>query len=234
VQTPAGEWRGLEVAIKTIVFQCHAAGDEIGTVASEAAISSNLSHRNIAATYAHDIVKLGRANGNEHAVYKFFLIQARACGGRADLFDACSEASDVHLKMGTSWQGSQIRLCVALTKPERRSAGVLQRRHAAGCSRARRVHGAADAAAVEPHHERARAHRGGHATHAWQAHLPRRSQPRERAAQGARTLHASALQVPFQHNFASQPADSALEHSLVHLIVTSLCSASMLWRASNQ
>ena len=73
----AGEWRGLEVAIKTVVFQCHADGEEIKTVASEAAISSNLTHRHIVATYSHDIVNVTPADKNELAVFKFYLVQAR-------------------------------------------------------------------------------------------------------------------------------------------------------------
>lgn len=63
------------MAIKTIVFQCHAGGAEVKTVAREAAISSNLTHTNIVATYSHDIVAVSPAVANELAVFKFYLIQ---------------------------------------------------------------------------------------------------------------------------------------------------------------
>lgn len=73
----AGAWRGLEVAIKTVVFQSAGADEQMAQVASEAAIASNLSHRNVVATYSHDIVDVVRAVGPEPGFYKFYLVQAR-------------------------------------------------------------------------------------------------------------------------------------------------------------
>ena len=71
----AGAWRGLEVAIKTVVFP--GADEQMAQVASEAAIASNLSHRNVVATYSHDIVDVVRAVGPEPGFYKFYLVQVR-------------------------------------------------------------------------------------------------------------------------------------------------------------
>jgi hypothetical protein len=71
----AGEWRGLAVAIKTVLFQSGAGDDQMARVASEAAIASNLVHRNIVSTYSHDICNVSSSQGNELAIYKFYLIQ---------------------------------------------------------------------------------------------------------------------------------------------------------------
>ena len=73
----AGKWRGLEVAIKTVVFSSGGGGCDEYTqlVASEAAIASNLSHENIVSTYSHDIVEVQKTNGPENGIYKFYLIQ---------------------------------------------------------------------------------------------------------------------------------------------------------------
>lgn len=71
----AGEWRGLEVAIKTVIFSSGGADQQMAQVSSEAAIASNLSHRSIVATYSHDILDVQKAVGPEFGVYKFYLIQ---------------------------------------------------------------------------------------------------------------------------------------------------------------
>jgi serine/threonine protein kinase len=77
-----GQWRGLEVAIKTIIFQVGQASDQTATVAAEAAIASNLQHANIVATYSHDICQIAAPSmRNELALYKFFLIQEFCNGG---------------------------------------------------------------------------------------------------------------------------------------------------------
>ena len=76
----AGKWRGLHVAIKTIVFTAPDSKAEGALVASEAAIASSLVHDNIVATYSHDLqmVAVGATSyGSELPVFKFFLIQAR-------------------------------------------------------------------------------------------------------------------------------------------------------------
>jgi hypothetical protein len=70
-----GEWRGLDVAIKTVVFQGEHDNDTTSAVASEAAIASNLTHRNVVATYSHDICNVTNVAGAELDIYKFYLIQ---------------------------------------------------------------------------------------------------------------------------------------------------------------
>jgi serine/threonine protein kinase len=76
-----GEWRGLEVAIKTVIFQSGRHDNQTDLVASEAAIASNLVHRNIVSTFAHDIRAIAPTDGNELAVFKFYLIQQFCNGG---------------------------------------------------------------------------------------------------------------------------------------------------------
>jgi hypothetical protein len=74
----AGEWRGLEVAIKTIVFESGKEDLQTARVASEAAIASNLDHHNVVATYSHNIASVAApSSANMLDVFKFFLIQAR-------------------------------------------------------------------------------------------------------------------------------------------------------------
>lgn len=73
----AGKWRGLEVAIKTVIFSSAGGDAQTGFVASEAAIATNLFHRNVVATYSHDILDVAKAHGPELGVYKFYLIQVR-------------------------------------------------------------------------------------------------------------------------------------------------------------
>lgn len=53
----AGEWRGLEVAVKSMVFEADLGEAEPTSVrvAQEAAISESLAHPNVVQTYAHDI-----------------------------------------------------------------------------------------------------------------------------------------------------------------------------------
>lgn len=46
-------------------------------MASEAAIASYLVHKNIVATYSHDVLDVAKAVGNELGVFKFYLIQVR-------------------------------------------------------------------------------------------------------------------------------------------------------------
>jgi hypothetical protein len=74
----AGVWRGLEVAVKAIVFSCDAAGEEANIIAKEAAIASNLAHRNVVATYSYDVLDVTQATGCELGICKFYLIQV--CG----------------------------------------------------------------------------------------------------------------------------------------------------------
>eukprot|EP00892_Ulva_mutabilis_P012770 jgi/Ulvmu1/9866/UM057_0020.1 len=76
-----GEWRGLDVAIKTVIFSSDQGDRQTQVVASEAAIASNLSHRNVVATYNHDVLDVAKAVGPELGVYKFYLIQEFCNGG---------------------------------------------------------------------------------------------------------------------------------------------------------
>ena len=79
----AGQWRGLSVAIKTLVFQSDSADNQLNKVASEVAIASNLVHTNIVATYSHDVCPVSENpasnsnSNNELGIYKFYLIQVR-------------------------------------------------------------------------------------------------------------------------------------------------------------
>lgn len=90
----AGEWRGLEVAIKTVIFSSSGidSDQQTAVVASEAAIASNLVHPNIVATYSHDVLDVAKAVGPELGVYKFYLIQVRCarCALLAVLFAGAS------------------------------------------------------------------------------------------------------------------------------------------------
>jgi serine/threonine protein kinase len=76
-----GEWRGLPVAIKTVVFQSTASDDQLALIASEAAISSSLVHHNIVATYAHDVKHITSESGLDAGLFKFHLIQEYCSGG---------------------------------------------------------------------------------------------------------------------------------------------------------
>lgn len=66
------------MAIKTVLFQSGSGDDQTSRVASEAAIASNLVHRNIVSTYSHDIRNVTSSQGNELAIFKFYLIQVPA------------------------------------------------------------------------------------------------------------------------------------------------------------
>eukprot|EP00892_Ulva_mutabilis_P005445 jgi/Ulvmu1/3272/UM151_0020.1 len=76
-----GEWRKLAVAIKTVVFQNGEDDSYTKHVASEAAIASNLMHKNVVNTYSHDIRNITTGPGPEHSIYKFYLLQEYCNGG---------------------------------------------------------------------------------------------------------------------------------------------------------
>eukprot|EP00892_Ulva_mutabilis_P006166 jgi/Ulvmu1/3921/UM018_0144.1 len=76
-----GRWRGLEVAIKTVVFESGARDSQTALVASEAAIASNLVHSNIVATYWHDVRTVSDAHGLELGIFKLCLVQEFCNGG---------------------------------------------------------------------------------------------------------------------------------------------------------
>lgn len=74
----AGEWRGLPVAVKTVVFQSREAEVAKSAVVSEAAIAAGLVHRNVVRTHHHDVVRVSAGRGAEQSIFKFILFQARA------------------------------------------------------------------------------------------------------------------------------------------------------------
>ena len=79
----AGEWRGLPVAIKVLLF--HSDHAKVAEVASEAAaIATNLTHSSLVATYSHDLHCLDNAATAasptfpaEPKIFKLYLIQVR-------------------------------------------------------------------------------------------------------------------------------------------------------------
>lgn len=75
------------MAIKTILFSCSPAADEADVIAKEAAIATNLCHRNVVATYSHDVLDVARPTGAELGICKFYLIQVRARAA----FHACMQ-----------------------------------------------------------------------------------------------------------------------------------------------
>ena len=86
----AGLWRGLPVAIKTILFQSEPQQQQTASIASEAAIASNLSHSNVVATYSHDIRSVENSGAsNELAVFKFYLVQVSPAAPRCALAAMC-------------------------------------------------------------------------------------------------------------------------------------------------
>ena len=72
----AGEWQGIQVAIKTVVFQSGKDQTQSSLIVSEAAIASNLFHKNVVTTYCHDVRMVpDKMLGNEEGVFKFYLLQ---------------------------------------------------------------------------------------------------------------------------------------------------------------
>jgi hypothetical protein len=63
-----GKWRGLGVAVKTLVFSSAGEGGSRGVssyeaAVNEAALCTRLSHRNVVATYHYDVKRIAVANG---------------------------------------------------------------------------------------------------------------------------------------------------------------------------
>lgn len=72
-----GIWKGLEVAIKTVVFQDR---DEDGTaerVFKEAAIACNMSHEHIVNSFTNELKRMPSQLPNELVDYKLYIIQVR-------------------------------------------------------------------------------------------------------------------------------------------------------------
>lgn len=70
-----GIWKGLEVAIKTVVFQDR---DEDGTaerVFKEAAIACNMSHEHIVNSFTNELKRMPSQLPNELVDYKLYIIQ---------------------------------------------------------------------------------------------------------------------------------------------------------------
>ncbi|EFJ42662.1 hypothetical protein VOLCADRAFT_119333 [Volvox carteri f. nagariensis] len=60
-----GQWQGLEVAVKTVVFS--ASSENRKRALQEAALCQSINHRNIVATYAVDVQPLGAVHNNSTA-----------------------------------------------------------------------------------------------------------------------------------------------------------------------
>jgi serine/threonine protein kinase len=54
----AGRWQGRPIAIKTVLFQSSEEADKTILLAQEAATASSLMHRNVVATYTHEITQV--------------------------------------------------------------------------------------------------------------------------------------------------------------------------------
>lgn len=90
------------------MFQSTASDDQLAAIASEAAISSSLVHRNIVSTYTHDVRNLTSESGLDLGVFKFHLIQEFCSGGSlrcAFLLALCAH-SHVH-------SYTQLAVCVS-------------------------------------------------------------------------------------------------------------------------
>jgi hypothetical protein len=70
-----GTWKGLEIAIKTVIFSSRGADPQLSLVYKEALIAQSLTHENVVPTYFHDIVNVVKAAGPEPGVYKLYLFQ---------------------------------------------------------------------------------------------------------------------------------------------------------------
>jgi serine/threonine protein kinase len=89
----AGEWRNMEVAIKTVLLEGDPQDKATTAVAREAAIACNLSHPNVVATYSHDVACLSNSqSAGGHGLkqlwpatapdaFRFYLIQ-EYCNGK--------------------------------------------------------------------------------------------------------------------------------------------------------
>ena len=74
----AGTWRGLEVAIKRVIFESDCS-EAPSAAANECRIASELVHPNVVATYSHLVRPVRDADG-EHdlgGLFKMYLVQVR-------------------------------------------------------------------------------------------------------------------------------------------------------------
>jgi serine/threonine protein kinase len=72
-----GSWKGLEVAIKTIVFQDRHEDGTAERVIKEAAIACNMSNEYIVNTFAHELKRMPVQVPGELVDYKLYIIQVR-------------------------------------------------------------------------------------------------------------------------------------------------------------
>lgn len=96
----AGEWRGLPVAVKTVVFQSRDAEVAKAAVVSEAAIACGLVHRNVVRTHHHDMLRVSAGRGPEQSIFKFILLQVRPRSRREGCAARCRTLA--HLWCGTT------------------------------------------------------------------------------------------------------------------------------------
>ena len=73
----AGTWRGLNVAVKTVIFQgANMDSDSMRRATTEASIAYNLAHPNIVATYSHELKSIvDTSHVEELNTWKLYLIQ---------------------------------------------------------------------------------------------------------------------------------------------------------------
>ena len=91
-----------------MIFQSRAADAIKATVASEAAIASNLTHSNVVATYGHDIcgAAAGARGTNELDIYKFYLFQVSFRLGQTSgpgLYMAYAAEGRLYLALDPRW-----------------------------------------------------------------------------------------------------------------------------------
>lgn len=70
-----GSWKGLEVAIKTIVFQDRHEDGTAERVIKEAAIACNMSNEYVVNTFAHELKRMPVQVPGELVDYKLYIIQ---------------------------------------------------------------------------------------------------------------------------------------------------------------
>lgn len=97
LQTPAGTWRNLPVAVKTVTFQDRTSGSQKSQQRAmlEAAITSSISHPNVVSTYSYDIQPLNASSSQTRSGWhvatsvplqmatdwKLFIVQEYCNGG---------------------------------------------------------------------------------------------------------------------------------------------------------
>lgn len=111
------------MAVKTIIFQAAAGDARAALVASEAAIASNLNHRNVVATYSHDlrsVSETGPKGKAELGIFKFFLIQVCAFIRVWNVLATSRSSSPTHaLGPGATVSGCPSHQCAEMRNVER-------------------------------------------------------------------------------------------------------------------